>query len=57
MGRVERTLMNGEIAAVTEDDGVRVLSFSVVADLAGRVFRGQRALGVRDHLRLYIKSD
>jgi hypothetical protein len=40
--------MHSQVAPVTEDDGIRVLSFSVIANPTGRVLRGKRGLGVGD---------
>jgi hypothetical protein len=45
--------MHGEVAAVAEDDRVHVLALGVVADRARRVVRGQRAVRLRQALRLF----
>jgi hypothetical protein len=45
--------VHGEVAAVAEDDRVHVLALGVVADRARRVVRGQRAVRLRQALRLF----
>jgi hypothetical protein len=52
-GRTEeiRTLVDGKVAAVAEDDGVAVLAVGVVADGAGLLLARHLASRVRDPLR------
>jgi hypothetical protein len=50
--RFLRTLMHGEVTAIAEDDGVRVLSLRVIADSARRVFGGHSKIRLREILCL-----